>query len=206
MGAALSILFGMFGGISFPCDPSIPLKPEEQPTQAEIIEASWYAGNEHIPTVIAAIPAECINADESAAGVYYFQYDILFLMNGWREDGGLTILAHELRHAKQNEPNDLIPSECDAADIGARFAYSHKEWDRWTTEFIYGTEHCIGGNMYNEPWGSSDEWPKVIASYQKVWPELMPNYSNGIDMRWWGFLAEAAQEALQEDGKDVDSD
>lgn len=204
--SALPILFGMFS-IPFPCDPSIPLKVEEQPRQEEIIFAAQEAGLElsQIPVYITAIPSECILEDDSAAGVTYGRYRMIFLMNGWRDDGWLTILVHELRHVKQWDADDMVMSECDAADIGARFAYDYKEWDRWGTETIYSMRHCVGGQLYLEPWGADDEWYKARSNFMATMPEFTFEYmrEHSLPIIWWGFLIDAVQYRGNED---VDSD
>ena len=181
MALALPLLFGgMF--IGFACEPG--LDPREQPTAEEMAIAANFVDVKTYPATYIAMQLECLDERGRAAGLYYTDYSILMLMDGWRNEGGLTVLVHEMYHHKQ-ATEGLRMSECDAADAGARYAYQYGEWDRWPSEVVYGLRHCVGGQEYrymyvevadgfgfDEVDPDESEFPQIERSMHKVFPEL----------------------------------
>ncbi len=181
MTGLLPVLFG-FMEIGFPCEPK--LIPSEQPTYAEMVIAADFVGVKTFPAAVATLQLECLDERGTAAGMYYTDYSILLLMDGWREEGGLTILVHEMYHHKQ-ATEGLRMSECDAGAAGARWAAEHGEYDRWSAETLYSLRHCLGGQEYrfmyvdlgngfgfDEVDPDESEEPQAVRSLYTIFPEL----------------------------------
>lgn len=168
----MSIVHAMLMFVSLPCHAPDPAK---QITQEEITLAMGFSHLQHQPATVRVAATGCIDEMGRYAGFYMMGLDFTILDEDFRDDGGLTVLVHELRHAYQDQ-NGEPGSECDAADYGARFAYTYGYWDRWAVEFIYGTEHCVGGKLYGTEADGDGVLPQefwATIGFLTVFPEMI---------------------------------
>lgn len=154
----------------------------KMPTPEEIQIAANFVGLKRLPDRIGVSELGCIDRSGNTVGLYYIGYRLVLILDAFREDeGGLTVLVHELRHQYQDD-NGIPLTECDAADYSAQWAYLYEQ-TVWAGNALYSLRNCVGGQNYDR----IDDYVLFYAlqGLSVTWPELVdPVTEPDYDPTW----------------------